>query len=110
MIDDLETHEAEAMTAVTAASSIDELDGLETTFLGRQAPLTVAKKEIASLPADRRKDAGRALNDARARVTAAIEERRNGLAVGELHSMLDRERLDTSPRCRPTSPWDGHTW
>ncbi len=94
MIDDLETLEAEAMAAVTAASSIDELDGIETAFLGRQAPLTAAKKEIASVPAERRKDVGRALNDTRARVIAAIEEHRSSLAVGELESMLDRERLD----------------
>ena len=94
MIDDLETLEAAAMTAVAAASSTDELDGLETSFLGKQAPLTLAKKDISSLAVERRKDAGRALNDARGRVTAAIEERRAGLAVGELDAMLAQERLD----------------
>ena len=94
MIDDLETLEATAMTAVAAASSTDELDGLETSFLGKQAPLTLAKKDISSLPAERRRDAGRALNDARGRVAAAIEERRAGLVDGELDAMLAQERLD----------------
>jgi phenylalanyl-tRNA synthetase alpha chain len=94
MIEDLETLEADAMAAVAGAASVDDLDALESSFLGKQAPLTQAKREISSLPAEDRKDAGRALNDARTRVTTAIDERRSGLAAGELSSLLERERLD----------------
>ena len=94
MIDDLERLEADAVAAVAETTSVNDLDAVESAFLGRQAPLTLAKKEIAGLPVERRKDAGRALNETRGRVIAAIEERRNGLAVGETQAMHEQERLD----------------
>jgi phenylalanyl-tRNA synthetase alpha chain len=106
MIDDLETLETDALAAVAAAATVGDLDTVETACLGRQAALTSAKKEISSLPVERRKDAGRALNDARANVANAIAERRSALAVGELTTMLERERLDLTEV--PTDVEVGH--
>ena len=94
MIDDLPKIEAEAVVAVGEASTIDELKSLESSVLGRQAPLTAAKKEISSIEPERRKDAGRALNEARNRVTEAIEARRRELAGGERLAQMESERLD----------------
>ena len=94
MIDELPTLEAEALAAVAASSMIDDLKAVESSVLGRQAPLSLAKKEIASLPAERRKDAGLALNETRRRVGEAIDARREELAGGERSAQLAGERLD----------------
>ena len=94
MIDDLPHLESDAMGAVAEASTIADLKVVEGSVLGRQAPLTVAKKDISGLDPERRKDAGRALNEARTRVTESIENRRRELAATERAVQLEAERLD----------------
>ena len=94
MIDDLPHLEAEAMEAVSEVSTIVDLNVVEGSVLGRHAPLTVAKKGISSLDPEHRKAAGLALNEARTRVTEAIEARREELAAAERITQMEAERLD----------------
>lgn len=94
MIDDLPTLEADALRGLSEVSSLVELQAHESAALGRQAPLTVAKKDIAGLAPQDRKGAGQALNASRTRVTEAIEARRQELAGAERQVQLKAERLD----------------
>ena len=94
MIDDLPRLEAEALSAVTDAVTLDDIRSLDTALLGKQSRLSKAKKQIASLDPDKRKDAGRALNEARQRVEGALERRRSEIAAVERSSQLEGERLD----------------
>ncbi len=95
MIDDLPTLENDALAALGDAATVEDLKAFESSVLGRQAPLTLAKKEISSLAPEERKDAGRALNEARSRVEEAIEARRRRVrGGGERSAQLESERLD----------------
>ena len=94
MIEDLATLEADALAAIDAATTVDELDGVESASLGRNAGLTVIKKQISSLPPEGRKDAGLALNETRQRVADAVGARRERLVASERAERLAVERLD----------------
>ncbi len=62
--------------------------------LGKNAPLTMAQRNLGSLPAEQRKDAGKALNEVRRRVEARLEARTAYLAESERAARLVAERLD----------------
>jgi phenylalanyl-tRNA synthetase alpha chain len=94
MIDDVSQLEADALAAVAGAATLDALRAAESSALGRQAPLTMARRELSELGAEERKKVGRALNDARDRVEAAAGERRAELALVERQAQLAGERLD----------------
>ncbi|MEZ5226447.1 MAG: hypothetical protein R2710_07180 [Acidimicrobiales bacterium] len=94
MLQDLDSLIAEVTAAAAAASSTAELRELEANTLGKTGPLMAAKKQLGSLPADDRRDAGRALNDARTALEAAIESRRGELARAERAEQLANERMD----------------
>lgn len=76
--------EVEASAAIDSAEDSDALSAVKQTFLGKGSALTNAQKQLGSVDADKRKEAGQALNAARARV-----EERLGL---KLASVADRER------------------
>ncbi|MCP4228344.1 MAG: phenylalanine--tRNA ligase subunit alpha [Actinomycetia bacterium] len=94
MIDDLQQLETVALSQVATAATIDEIKGFESTLLGKQSPLSQAKKQIGSLPPEQRKDAGQAVNELRQRIEAALNERRGDLSRAARASQLEEERLD----------------
>ena len=94
MIDELPQLESQAVEALGAASTLDELRTFETAFLGKQAPLTAAKKQLGALDPAMRREAGRALNETRQRVETSLAGRRSELARAERAVQLEGERLD----------------
>lgn len=94
MINDLERLESDAAIAVAGAATIDELRALESSTLGKSSELSSLKKQLGSLEPDRRKDAGRALNETRQRIETALGSRRTEIARSERALQLEGERLD----------------
>ena len=94
MIEALAEHEAAAVAAIDGAGSLDDLAAAKTEALGKNAPLTLAQRNLGSLPSDQRKDAGKALNEVRRRVEARLEARTADLAESERAARLVAERLD----------------
>lgn len=94
MINDLERLESDAAIAVASAATIDELRALESSTLGKSSELSSLKKQLGSLEPDRRKDAGRALNETRQRIETALGSRRTEIARSERALQLEGERLD----------------
>ena len=87
---DAQALENEALSAIEAASTLDELDDLRVRFLGRKSELKLALREV------RDRDTGTTLNAVRERLEAAVEER---------HSALERsERLDAAESLDVTLP------
>jgi phenylalanyl-tRNA synthetase alpha chain len=102
--EDLGAVVARSLDAVAAAASLDELTALETELLGRRSALATRKAGLGALPPDERREAGRALNEARERLTAALAERRTALAAEDRRARLEAERLDLTevvPRYHP---------
>ena len=87
----LEAAEALAVRGADALSSASDPDALEATriqFLGdRRGELLALQKALGTLPPESRRDAGRAFNDAKTRLTGALEARRATLSRGAAKSL-----------------------
>jgi phenylalanyl-tRNA synthetase alpha chain len=94
-VDELAAVESEGLARVAAAGSVVELRAVEADLVGgRRSAIAALNARLGALPVERRKDAGRAINAARARVEAAIAERAEKLESGERAARVEAERLD----------------
>ena len=85
---------SDLQSSIAAASSLAELDALETELLGKRSDLATRKAQLGQLPPQERKDAGRRLNDERLAIEAALAARRASLERAERAARLEAERLD----------------
>jgi phenylalanyl-tRNA synthetase alpha chain len=102
--EDLGAVVARSLEAVAAAASLDDLAALETELLGKRSTLGTRKAGLGALPPEERREAGRALNEARDRLQAALADRRAALSAGVRRERLEGERLDLTEvvtRARP---------
>jgi phenylalanyl-tRNA synthetase alpha chain len=94
MDEELDRARSAGLDAVAAATTLDELRAVETDVLGKRGALARSKAGLGALPAEERRDAGRAVNEAVAAVQAALDERRTTLAAEARRLQLAGERLD----------------
>jgi phenylalanyl-tRNA synthetase alpha chain len=87
---DPEALESAALAAVTAASSVDEIEHARTEFLGRKSELKLALREV------RDRETGLTLNALRARIETALDSRHAELERAELDRRLTGERVDVT--------------
>jgi phenylalanyl-tRNA synthetase alpha chain len=87
----------EALAAVEAATTLDELEELRVRYLGRKSELKLALREV------RDRESGMALNAAREAIEAAVDARERELERAELDRTIREDRIDvTMPgRARP---------
>ena len=108
---DVEILAAEGGRAIAAASSTAELAQVETEVLGKRSPLTRAHRRLGALDPEERKEAGRRLNEVRARLQVDIETRRASLEQTVGVAALAADRLDLTeviPEQVLSSPARGH--
>lgn len=86
----------EGLAAVRAAADLTALDDLRVSYLGRKGSLTSALKELGKLPASERPDAGKAINEAKRDLTAAITQRREDLQSAQLEETLRQDAIDVT--------------
>jgi phenylalanyl-tRNA synthetase alpha chain len=97
--------------AIAGASSTDELDHVEVEYLGKRSALTRAHRTLGGLEPEARKEAGRRLNEVRARLETHLVARRAELAEAERTTALLADRLDLTeviPAQVRTAPARGH--
>ncbi|MGH9243569.1 MAG: phenylalanine--tRNA ligase subunit alpha [Acidimicrobiales bacterium] len=94
MIDDLRRLEGVGVTRIRAAATLDELRAAETELLGKRSALAERRQQLGGLDPDSRREAGKALNEARAAIVEAAGERRAVLDAEARRARLERERLD----------------
>ena len=94
MIEQIQRIAADGEAAIGAASSVEELRGVEADLLGKRAPLTDLKKQLGGLDPEQRKAVGMALNEARSGLEASLAGRRSQLEGAELATRIEGERLD----------------
>ena len=88
--------EVQALARVEAAGSVAELDVARQEFLGKRSPFSALHRGLGSLPVEERREVGRAIHEATARVEAALAERRTALEATERARRLEAERLDVT--------------
>jgi phenylalanyl-tRNA synthetase alpha chain len=96
----LEDAVQKARQAFAAASNVDALGALKPAHLGDKSPVSLARREIGSLPPAAKSDAGKRVNEARSAIQAAFDERHAQLDALERERVLREERVDV------TLPWD----
>lgn len=92
----IETLREEGLAAVSAAADLAALDELRVSYLGRKGSLTAELKNLGKLPANERPEAGKAINEAKRDLTAAIARRREGLQSEKLEETLRQDAIDVT--------------
>ncbi|HXP33093.1 MAG TPA: phenylalanine--tRNA ligase subunit alpha, partial [Acidimicrobiales bacterium] len=77
---DIEGIEREGEGAIAGAHSTEVLSQVETEYLGKRSALTRTHRTLGGLDPEARKEAGRQLNEVRARLESRLAERRAELA------------------------------
>jgi phenylalanyl-tRNA synthetase alpha chain len=98
---ELEALQREALSAVSGAASVEELDAIGVRFIGRKGDLTAVLRGIGTLPAEERPRAGEQANRVREAVEEAIAARRRALADAEIEARFAAEAVDVTLPGRP---------
>jgi len=92
----LEQIVAEATQAISATTSIADLEQVKARFLGKSGTLTELLKGLGKLPADEKPRAGAAINQAKAQVEALVQAQRDAILARELDGRLAAEAIDVT--------------
>jgi len=98
----------EALREVAAADQSRTLDSVRVRFLGKKGALTGLLKQLGQLPAEQRRSAGQAVNQAKQALEQAIAEREAFLASEHLRQRLAEERIDVTLPGRARDPGGPH--
>ncbi len=87
-------HEAQADFAQAATPA--DLENAKARYLGKAGRITEQLKGLAALPVDEKKARGALINKAKQQIEAALNARRDALALAELQAQLKSESLDVT--------------
>ena len=94
--DEVERATQDALAAIAATKTLDELKGARLAHAGDKAPLSLARAEIGALPPQARADAGRRVGAATGLVREALKERQQQLEHERDEQVLITERVDVT--------------
>ncbi|MBM3204555.1 phenylalanine--tRNA ligase subunit alpha [Candidatus Uhrbacteria bacterium] len=105
-VDKLQALAQTANRAIKQAKTLDELQELETRFLGRKGELTSLLRGLAEVDEKERPALGSLANEVKVKIESQIVQARVGLSQGEMQEQLHAEAEDvTEPGTRPP---EGH--
>jgi phenylalanyl-tRNA synthetase alpha chain len=108
---DIDAIALEGERAIATAPSTDALAQVKTEYLGKKSALARANRTLGGLSPDARKEAGRRLKEAQARLESLAESRRAELSESERAQALRTDRLDLTeviPESVRSAPARGH--
>jgi phenylalanyl-tRNA synthetase alpha chain len=98
----------EALAAIAAASTLDELRAARIAHTGDSSPLARARAEIGALPPAARAEAGRRVGEAWSAVRAALASRQDQLEAERDQRVLHDETVDVTLPTGRTPPGARH--
>lgn len=96
VIEELSTLRDETLAAIAAAENTAELDKVRVAVLGKSGTLTGYLRSMGKLPKEERAVVGKTVNETRAIVERALEERKSALAASELMAAIDAAAVDVT--------------
>ncbi len=96
MQQDLDRLTQQALAAIDSATDPAALEQVRVQYLGKKGELTAQMKTLGGLPPEERPRAGQAINEAKERVQAALETRREALTAAALDARLAAEAIDVT--------------
>lgn len=98
-----EDQKTKLVASIHSASTLDELEDIRITALGKKGTITGLMKSLRSLDPDKRKEAGQLLNAIKEEVASAIDVRKVTMEDAALETQLHRDRVDVTLPVRPES-------
>ena len=98
-----EDQKTKLVASIHSASTLDELEDIRITALGKKGTITGLMKSLGSLDPDKRKEAGQLLNAMKEEVASAIDVRKVTMEDAALETQLHRDRVDVTLPVRPES-------
>ncbi|HEY7719839.1 MAG TPA: phenylalanine--tRNA ligase subunit alpha, partial [Pedococcus sp.] len=89
---------ADALAAIGAATTLEELKAARLAHQGERSPLALANREIGSLPPSAKAEAGKRVGQARGRVAQALKVRQEELEAERDERILIEESQDLTVR------------
>ena len=86
----------EALSAIAAAATLDDLKAVRIAHQGEKSPLALANREIGALPPSAKAEAGKRVGQARGRVGQALDARQAELEAERDERILVEERVDVT--------------
>ncbi len=83
-------------TELAAVCSLQDLDALRVSFLGKKGHVTGAMKLLGSMSPDERRTHGQELNTVRQEIEAALASHRDSLQADALAQRLSQEKVDVT--------------
>src|SRR5215218_8456157 len=108
MLDRIAELRQQGEAAVAGATDTPALEDVRVRFLGRKAELPNLLRGVAQLPPEERGAVGRAANEARRALDAAIDARREALEGAELEHRLAADVVDVTLPGSPVAPVGRH--
>ncbi|MGB5543779.1 MAG: phenylalanine--tRNA ligase subunit alpha, partial [Gammaproteobacteria bacterium] len=94
--------------AAADSASLADLDQMRVRFLGKKGLLTVQLKQLGQLPPEQRRDAGQAINKAKAALQDVIDARYQALQAAALAASIAAEAVDVTLPGRGEAPGGLH--
>src|SRR5690349_22106820 len=88
----------EALAAIAAATSLEELKAARLAHQGEKSPLALANREIGALPPSAKAEAGKRVGQARGQVSQALAARQAELEADRDRRILVEETIDLTVR------------
>src|SRR5690625_1754294 len=108
MQDQLASLQEEALAKVEEVSSLDELQQLNVTYLGRKGSLTSVLRGMGKLSPEDRPVIGQLANKVREKISQALDEKKAVLEEIALEEQLEKETIDVTLPGRPVQVGGPH--
>ena len=100
-MDNTNTLKAELEDLIANTSSMEDLEQIRISALGKKGKITALMKDLGALKPEKRKAAGKELNILKQIVSGLIDDRKNNLENIGLESRLVEEKIDITLPIRP---------
>ena len=84
MLEQLQIISKEATSEISKANSLDELNNLRVSYLGKKGRLTLEASKMKDLSKEERPMAGKNLNETRTSITKSLDEKINAVRINNI--------------------------
>ena len=106
MLEQLQIILSEAIAEISKAKSLEDLDNLRVSYLGKKGHLTLAAGSMKDLSKEERPIAGKNLNETRSKITQSLEEKINHFQ--QIEDSKERQSLDPTLPSNPIASIGRH--
>ena len=98
----------EALAKISESSSLNELNDIRVEYLGKKGHITSVMKSMKEVAPEDRPAFGQLVNEARARVEEALEQKKEALQKAEREKRLAEEVIDVTLPAKRSKVGHGH--